>query len=764
MKTFTKYLAIVCSIVITYSSAFAQTPIKGTVADKETGFPLAGASVFVTDTSSGTTTDVNGAFEITVPSGNTQLHVTLLGYTNKTVILKDGNENINILLEPSVLLLNDVVIESFQSDKKILNSTSSVGVLTEKDFQRNNNVFLQNSLNTIPGVRMNMRSGTSQSNILIRGVGTYSRFSIRGIKMYLNGIPLSDADGTTTIDDIDNTVLGRAEVIKGPASSIYGATLGGVVHFQTQKAPYDTRSINQSVTVGSYGLFRTNTGISVGTNKTNLLLNYGHQELRGYRRHSNSKKDFVTVAGDFHLTPKQTVSVLFNYSKIDDKYAGELTGAQVAQDRSQANQNYIIKGVGLNQTQTRLGISHTYHFNSKISNTTSVFTSGTNSVSPIEPNTSVVNKNKYGARSVFTFTPTIGGLKTRFHAGSEFIYNDNLTRKYFWSKSNTDSTIQSDLQVKASQLNLFAQGEVDITKKTTVTVGASYNLINYNILDRLVSPTTKAHTDLSGNMNFTPVITPRVAVVHTFSEKVAVYGNVSTGFSPPTSDQISLVTGAINTGLKAEKNISYELGTRGTIINQRLSYGLSLFSMTLNNLLVPYVVPVNFTQYSNVAKSRNNGVELNVSYIAFSDTIGFVRLIRPFVTYTHNDFIFKNYVKSGVDYSGNKVTGVFPNLASAGIDVNLKFGIYLNGTYFFNDKMPVQDDNKLFYKSYHLFNARAGVRGIALKHFQYDLYAGIENLTNVNYSASLALNSGSSIYNPALPRNYYGGLSLRYLF
>jgi iron complex outermembrane receptor protein len=764
MKTFAKYIAIVCSLVITYTSAYAQSQIKGTVADKETGLPLAGASVFVTDTTTGTTTDANGTFEITVPSGNTQLNVSLLGYTSKTVQLKDGNDNINILLEPSVLLLNDVVIESFQSDKKILNSTSSVGVLTEKDFQRNNNIFLQNSLNTIPGVRMNMRSGTSQSNILIRGIGTYSRFSIRGIKMYLNGIPLSDADGTTSIDDIDNTVLGRAEVIKGPASSIYGATLGGVVHFQTQKAPYQTRSINQSLTVGSFGLFRTNTGISVGTNKVNLLLNYGHQELQGYRQHSNSKKDFVTVAGDFHLSPRQTVSILFNYSKINDKYAGELLGTQVSQDPSQANQNYIIKSIGLNQTSTRLGISHTYHFNSKISNTTSVFTSGINSVSPVEPSTSVVNKNKYGARSVFTFTPTIGGLKTRFHAGSEFIYNDNLTRKYFWSKLNTDSTVQSDIEVRASQLNLFAQGEVDITKKTTLTLGASYNMINYTIVDRLVSTNPlKPHTDLSGNMNFTPVVTPRVAVVHTFSEKVAVYGNVSTGFSPPTSDQISLATGAINTGLKAEKNTSYELGTRGTIIKNRLTYGLSAFSMSLNNLLVPTTVS-GFTQYNNASKSRNNGVEMNVSYIAFSDTIGFVRLIRPFVTYTHNDFIFKNFVKAGVDYSGNKVTGVFPNLASAGIDVNLKFGIYLNGTYFFNDKMPLQDNNQVSYKSYHLFNVRAGIRGIAFKHFQYDLFGGIENLTNVNYSASLALNGGPAFFSPALPRNYYGGLSLKYLF
>src|SRR6478735_1707296 len=167
------FTTFILCMTLFIGEVYAQVMIKGSVTDQETNLPLIGASVMVPNSNLGATTNDNGAFEFSVPEGTNQIVVSILGYEMKEIALKDLNAILNIQLQPSTLLLNEVVVEGFQSDKKLLHSTSTIGVLTEKDFERNNNVFLQNTLNTVPGVRMNMRSPVSQSNILIRGIGTY---------------------------------------------------------------------------------------------------------------------------------------------------------------------------------------------------------------------------------------------------------------------------------------------------------------------------------------------------------------------------------------------------------------------------------------------------------------------------------------------------------------------------------------------------------------------------------------------------------------
>src|SRR5690606_32806020 len=102
---------------------------------------------------------------------------------------------------------------------------------------RGNGMSLQSSFTAIPGVRMD-QSTLSEARISIRGNGVRSAFGIRNLKIYVNEIPVTEADGTTRIEALDVNSIGRAEIIKGPASSIYGAGTGGVINFGLQRSPY----------------------------------------------------------------------------------------------------------------------------------------------------------------------------------------------------------------------------------------------------------------------------------------------------------------------------------------------------------------------------------------------------------------------------------------------------------------------------------------------------------------------------------------------
>ncbi|UOQ70251.1 TonB-dependent receptor [Hymenobacter cellulosilyticus] len=769
MKPLITRMLLLWGLLFLSTGAFAQYTTAGTVVDQQTRQPLIGA-VVAASTATAATTDKDGHFQLTSTEELRTVKVQYLGYVAQDVTIKPSNaSSLTIALEPSNTGLSEVQVVGYATEKKLLETPVALSVVTEKDLQRNNTIFLQNTLNQVPGVRMNVRSAASQSNLVIRGIGsTYGRFSIRGIKLYQNGIPLSEADGTTSLDDLDFTTIGRMDVIKGPASSIYGATLGGVVSFQTRKAAPGT-SINLGTVVGKYGLFRTNTGIGIGTDKVNLLVNYGHQETRGFRDdHSNSRKDFVTVAGDFYVSDKQTVSVLGTYTNQHDNYAGELDSTDFFTNYTKLAPAYKLKDVGVDAEITRLGLTHTYRFTSNFVNTTSLFMSTSYALSPAEPSFAHTQRGKRGVRSVFTYAPELSGLQTRFALGTEYISNQDNNKRYGITALGASTALTSDQEIRATQLNTFAQAEASITEHTTLTVGASYNVVTYDIQDLI--PKTAPALSLTGYKQFKPVVTPRVALIHTFNDQFSVFAQYSTGFSPPISSQISLSTGPINPDLKPETNANFELGSRGSILANKLNYDVTAFHMQVKNGLVSQTNADKVTYFVNSGESEYKGVEVALSgNLVDAEKAGLLTQVRPFVSYTYTDAEFKSYQLAANDFSGKQVPGTFKNLFTGGLDLETKVGVYLNLTSQYTDQTPMADSNNRFAAAYWLFNSKVGARGKIAGHLSYDVFAGLDNLTDKHYAVSIALNQATPVkaptfYNPGMPRNWYSGANLSYTF
>src|SRR5690606_23038850 len=196
--------------------------------------------------------------------------------------------------------------------------------------------------NSVPGVRMD-QSTLSEARISIRGNGVRSSFGMRNIKVYVNDIPVTEPDGTTRIEALDVNGIGQAEIIKGPASSIYGGGTGGVINFQLQRSPYQEQSMELSALAGSDGLARLATTYRNGGDKVNSYASYGWQQYDGYRNHSQDMRRFLT--GNFQLFPsdKQIVTLLLSRSTQHAQIPGSLSAGQVAADRTQANASNLDK-------------------------------------------------------------------------------------------------------------------------------------------------------------------------------------------------------------------------------------------------------------------------------------------------------------------------------------------------------------------------------------------------------------------------------------
>ena len=223
----------------------------------------------------------------------------------------------------SPIFLNEIEITAVSDkNKSILHQPFSIVKLESAELKRSTGLFLDDAINTnVPGVFMTRRTSAAGQQFNIRGYGNgmgtrgvNGNFDSQGMKLYLNGIPITDAEGITVMDDIDFGSISNVEVSKGPSGTLYGLAIAGVVNLQTQKAAKDKVSLSHDFMAGSYGLLRSTSRLAIGSENTSVLINYGRQQFDGFMPHTMSRKDFVNIMGDFTLNKKQKITAYLGYS------------------------------------------------------------------------------------------------------------------------------------------------------------------------------------------------------------------------------------------------------------------------------------------------------------------------------------------------------------------------------------------------------------------------------------------------------------------
>src|SRR3954464_11442616 len=149
---------------------------------------------------------------------------------------------------------------------------------------------LDETLLLIPGLTVSNRDNPSQDpRISIRGFGARSAFGVRGIRVLRDGIPLTLPDGQTPVDYLDLESVGRVEVMRGSASSLYGNAGGGVVNIQSATPDSVPLSALLRVWNGAYQSRRV-VGKMSGTNRTlSYQADASHTDSEGYRQHSRQR-------------------------------------------------------------------------------------------------------------------------------------------------------------------------------------------------------------------------------------------------------------------------------------------------------------------------------------------------------------------------------------------------------------------------------------------------------------------------------------------
>lgn len=736
---------------------FAQAPPRHTLTvetyDSQSMTALRGVSVSYSAGTQGGVSNFRGAFPIKFSGDSVEITLSLVGYQKITCWIKPGTAT-RIYLKESDTQLGEVQVTGYENHRKLSEIPASIGLLKSNDLERYSNTNLVPALNTLPGVRMEERSPGSY-RMSIRGSTLRSPFGVRNVKVYWNEIPLTDPSGNTYLNQIELGNVGRIEVLKGPAGSIYGAGTGGAILLDSPKAP-EADQLQARTTVGSFGLFSMNLGIKTHSEKQTTFLNYSKTQADGYRTQSAMRREGLNLQTYFYTDPKRTISANLLYSDLFYQTPGGLTLAQYKANPAQARPTVntalgaVDQKAAIYLKTLQLGIAQNYDFNEHWTNRTAIYLSQTKAENPSIRNFERRLEPSWGGRSVTNYRFENGLFQGKISGGIEYQQGVSNIKTYGNKRGNVD-TLQTDDEVTARQFLAFAQAEFDLPQNFFLTIGGSYNRLNYSFL-RL------GKNAMLQEKTFDPVFSPRIALLKKINSSLSAYGSISNGFSPPSVAEVRPSEGSFNFALNPEKGTNYEVGIRGNLLRQRLVFDIAAYSFRLQETIVTRRTDDGADYFANAGNTSQKGLEIALKYLVSKSLIFWTN-------YTLQEYKFENYVTGGKDYSGNRLTGTSPNNVNIGLDFNSSGGFYANATFQFTDKIYLNDANTDAADSYQLLGGKIGYQKKLSKHFKINAFAGIDNALDVTYSLGNDLNAtGGRYYNAAAGRNYYGGTTLNWMF
>lgn len=267
----------------------ASITITGIIKD-ENKQPLMGANIMIKGTTTGTTTDEAGKYTLTVPSTATTIVISYIGYTPKELSIDKtkGNYTLDVNLSNTVNEMEQVVVSASKKQEKILDAPASISVVTTEKLERNVVTTPVEQLKTTPGVDV-MRTGLVSSNVVVRGFNNIFSGSVLNVVDNRIGAVPSLRVNAYQLTPVSTLDYERIEVVRGPASALYGPNASsGVIHIMT-KSPLDQKKKFETTVAMTSGFTVLDKSYKADNNGSLISGNIINPEIRHSGKLANGK-------------------------------------------------------------------------------------------------------------------------------------------------------------------------------------------------------------------------------------------------------------------------------------------------------------------------------------------------------------------------------------------------------------------------------------------------------------------------------------------
>jgi iron complex outermembrane receptor protein len=626
-------------------------------------------------------------------------------------------------------------------------------------------ISLDESLIEIPGVIVNNRYNFALGNrIAIRGSGARSQFGVRGIRILQDGIPLTLPDGQSQLNNLDLAAAGRVEVIRGPASSLYGNASGGVISVQTELPPLVPLRPELWLLGGRFDNGGSYQKYDLKAAGASTAFDYsGHLSVfqtDGYRLHSNAKYTLFNGTLRYRPDDSSVLTAVINYanapradnpSSLPDSLARSVpdTARDIALSPEQCPSDSGFGGcqnLGEESKQGQLGLTYRRWLGEAHEVSLmgyGVFRTLDNRI----PFTLIeIDRRVAGARAEYRLAPLSGQLSA-LTVGVDFDHqhDDRLERA---RDDESVGPVTLDQLELVTGLGLFVFGGWLFGTDLQLTASARYDLVQFEADDRLL-----VDGDDSGARTMDQ-LSPMVGLRYTPRSWLNLYANVGRSFQTPTTTELTDTLGGFNQELDPERAINYEIGLKGTAAG-RMSYSLAIFRQDIVDQIIGFeLTQIGRSFFRNAGSSDYTGVEAALSTLL---TDGLVLALA----YTYSDFRFDEFATDLGDFSGNRVPSVPRNQLFLRLSYGVVAGISSTLRLTAVDEYFVDNANANRNDGYVSTDLRFGYE-LRLGGIEMVPLLGINNLFDERFNSSVVVNaSRGNFFEPAPGRNFYVGLRMR---
>jgi iron complex outermembrane receptor protein len=677
--------------------------------------------------------------------------------------------------------LSSVVITATKTEQDSFDLPMSIDKVSKEQIQDGQlRMTLSESLARVPGITAQNRTQMAQDpQISSRGFGARSAFGVRGIRLYVDGIPLSMPDGSGNPGSIDLGMIDAIEVMRGPFSALYGSSSGGVIQMLTSKSAGPTE-ISADVLYGSYETLRQSvTAKGISTSKEfDYQIGISDYSSNGYRQQSKNDKQQATAKLGVKLSEDTSLTTLLNWFDQDAQDPGGLKRISDSREPSAfVSPSSIATSFGPTQANTRVSRSNTQvgaNLEHKINsdnvlnlityagqreNLQYLSTSGTSAVG----RASSISRDFYGVEAKVTnkgnwldknYTLTYG-----FNYGA--MQDARLDRAATLGEITAagQASPTRDETQKASNMDLYVQGLYALDARWDLHAGLRYSTVQLEIADKDGLPVTG-----SGKLDFSKTI-PVAGVVYKVNPTMNVYANAGLGFETPTLVEITYAdptkpADGPNLSLVPSTSKNAELGAK-FFTSDTSVLNAAVFYITTENEIVTKKLQGSTGSYKNAAETKRVGAEISFDALLpnnFSTRVAYTNLTATF------ESPFLNSSSKTVN-AGNIIPGTYKHQAFAELAwvyPSLGFQTALNAVY--NSSVQVDDTNTDNAPKFTTFNLRASLNQKSGP-WSTTEYITLNNITDVKYIGSVKVNDANSrFFEPAAPFNWILGVKAAYKF
>ncbi|MBK2371108.1 TonB-dependent receptor [Klebsiella sp. PO552] len=638
-------------------------------------------------------------------------------------------------------------------------------------------VNLSESLGAVPGLQVQNRQNYAQDlQLSIRGFGSRSTYGVRGLRIYVDGIPATMPDGQGQTSNIDIGSVDTIEVLRGPFSALYGNSSGGVINVTSQTGAQpptvEASSYYGSFGTWHYGLKATGAvGDGSHAGDVDYTVSTNRFTTHGYRDHSGARKNLANARLGVRINDVSKLTLLLNSVDIKANDAGGLT-ADEWRDNPRQSPRGDEYNTRKNTRQTQAGLRYERQLSAQDDLSVMMY-AGERETTQFQSIPRAPQLKPSHAGGVIDLTRHYQGIDTRLTHRGELLVPVTLTagldyenmserRKGYENFVMVNGAPQYGEQgaLRRNERNLmwnvdpYLQTQWQLTEKLSLDAGVRYSSVWFDSNDYYITP---GNGDDSGDASYHKWL-PAGSLKYALTDAWNVYLSAGRGFETPTINELSYRSdnqSGLNFGLKPSTNDTVEIGSKTRIGNGLFT--AALFQTNTDNEIVVDSSSGGRTSYKNAGKTRRQGMELGLDQ-------QFGESWRLKAAWTWLDATYRTNVCDDASCNGNRIPGIARNMGYASFGYQPEQGWYAGSDIRYMSDIMANDENTAKAPSWTVVGLTTGYKWSYGK-MDMDLFGRVDNLFDREYVGSVIVNeSNGRYYEPAPGRNYGIGLNLAWRF